>query len=282
MNINEFIGKKIKEFRTKKNITQEELGEFLNTTSQTVSRYESGKLKTNQDILYKLAEYFKVSVNDFFPPIENGVYNLLGDKLYDEQKSITELSILTNIKVEDIQRIYSGEEKLPKPSILIKIARTLKSDPYIYLASSGYICDETYDDNQLYDTGIRYLLTENERQVLCNFLSDYWNKKDNNHKFTSTEIYDNIFSEDKESFSLQEVRNIMAHNNKFTHENVITQLLETITSHQKNILSSKSSDSEKDTIDISDLSDKDKEQIEYMIDLMRKNSQNKGDKDNEN
>lgn len=44
------------------------MGEFLNTSSQTISRYESGKRGTNQDILFSLAEYFKVNINDFFPP----------------------------------------------------------------------------------------------------------------------------------------------------------------------------------------------------------------------
>ena len=43
--------------------------EYLNTTPQTISRYEIGDRKTNQDILFKLAEYFKVSINDFFPPL---------------------------------------------------------------------------------------------------------------------------------------------------------------------------------------------------------------------
>ena len=74
MNINKYIGNKIRELREKRNLTQEELAEYLNTTSQTVSRYEIGDRKTNQDILYKLAEYFKVSINDFFPPLsfDNG------------------------------------------------------------------------------------------------------------------------------------------------------------------------------------------------------------------
>lgn len=69
MNISKYVGEQIKHFRTQKNITQQELGEYLNTTSQTVSRYESGILEANQDILFKLAEYFKVSINDFFPPL---------------------------------------------------------------------------------------------------------------------------------------------------------------------------------------------------------------------
>lgn len=72
--INEYVGNKIKKFRCEKNITQKELAEYLNTTSQTISRYENGILETNQDILFALADYFKISINDFFPPIE-GINN---------------------------------------------------------------------------------------------------------------------------------------------------------------------------------------------------------------
>ena len=69
MNVSKYVGEQIKHYRTQKNITQQELGEYLNTTSQTISRYESGILEANQDVLFKLAEYFKVSINDFFPPL---------------------------------------------------------------------------------------------------------------------------------------------------------------------------------------------------------------------
>ena len=69
MDVNKYIGNKIRELREKRNLTQEEIAEYLDTTAQTVSRYEIGDRKTNQDILFKLAEYFKVSINDFFPPL---------------------------------------------------------------------------------------------------------------------------------------------------------------------------------------------------------------------
>lgn len=69
MDVNKFIGNKIREFRLKKNITQEELAELLQTTPQSISRYEIGERKTNNDILFQLADYFKISINDFFPPI---------------------------------------------------------------------------------------------------------------------------------------------------------------------------------------------------------------------
>lgn len=68
MDINKFIGSKIREFRERKSVTQEELAEFLNTTPQTISRYEIGDRKANNDILFKLADFFKISINDFFPP----------------------------------------------------------------------------------------------------------------------------------------------------------------------------------------------------------------------
>lgn len=68
MDINKFIGSKIREFRERKNVTQEELAEFLNTTPQTISRYEIGDRKANNDILFKLSDFFKISINDFFPP----------------------------------------------------------------------------------------------------------------------------------------------------------------------------------------------------------------------
>lgn len=69
MDINKYIGNKIRNLREQRNLTQEEIAEYLNTTPQTISRYEIGDRKTNQDLLFKLAEYFKVSINDFFPPL---------------------------------------------------------------------------------------------------------------------------------------------------------------------------------------------------------------------
>lgn len=64
-----FIGSKIKEYRLQNSMTQTELAKKLNISKQTVSKYEKGIIKANQDTLFKLADIFNVSVNDFFPPI---------------------------------------------------------------------------------------------------------------------------------------------------------------------------------------------------------------------
>lgn len=75
MDINNFASEKLKELRLKKNITQEELAEELNMTQQQIARYENGKRYFKQDLLFKLANYFNVSINDFFPPttFDNGI-----------------------------------------------------------------------------------------------------------------------------------------------------------------------------------------------------------------
>lgn len=92
MDVNKYIGEKIKRFRTSKNLTQQEVGEYLGTTSQTVSRYENGILQTNQDVLFKLADFFNISINDFFPPINN-------------TKRKDDLSILDNV-------LYTHKDKI--------------------------------------------------------------------------------------------------------------------------------------------------------------------------
>ncbi len=69
MDINKYIGEKIRTYRLSKNINQEELAEYLGVSIQSISRYELGDRKTDNDVLFKLADYFNVSINDFFPPL---------------------------------------------------------------------------------------------------------------------------------------------------------------------------------------------------------------------
>lgn len=67
--VTKYVASKIKEFREGRNLTQLEVAEYLNTTQQSIARYESGDRKTDNDVLFKLADYFNVSINDFFPPL---------------------------------------------------------------------------------------------------------------------------------------------------------------------------------------------------------------------
>lgn len=67
MELKEYVGNQIKSFRKSKKMTQSELAEILNTTKQTISRYEKGERKANQDMLFKLCDIFSVTIDDFFP-----------------------------------------------------------------------------------------------------------------------------------------------------------------------------------------------------------------------
>ena len=71
MELNIYIGQKIKEFRTKERMTQSDLAKVLDTTKQTISRYEKGDRKAGQDTLFTLCDIFNVSIDDFFPPIQS-------------------------------------------------------------------------------------------------------------------------------------------------------------------------------------------------------------------
>lgn len=51
-------------------MNQEQLAELLETTKQTVSRYENGERRADQDILFQLSSIFGVSIDDFFPEIK--------------------------------------------------------------------------------------------------------------------------------------------------------------------------------------------------------------------
>ena len=67
MDLKKYIGGKIKAFRNARGMSQDGLAEILETTKQTVSRYENGDRQANQDVLFKLSSIFNVGVDDFFP-----------------------------------------------------------------------------------------------------------------------------------------------------------------------------------------------------------------------
>ncbi len=81
--ISKYVGSKIKEYRTKKKLTQKELGKLVGVKHNTVSSYENGTNEPEQNILYSIAKALDVSINDFFPSDsanlvaeESGEYNV--------------------------------------------------------------------------------------------------------------------------------------------------------------------------------------------------------------
>lgn len=60
------LGKKIKELRCKRNLTQNELSEKLFVSYQAVSQWENGTTNPDISVLPKLASVFEVSIDELF------------------------------------------------------------------------------------------------------------------------------------------------------------------------------------------------------------------------
>jgi len=66
---------RLKELRKKKNISQLRLATELNTTQNTISRYETGEREPGIDELIKIADYFNISVDYLIGRTENPKMN---------------------------------------------------------------------------------------------------------------------------------------------------------------------------------------------------------------
>jgi transcriptional regulator with XRE-family HTH domain len=58
------LGKRIKELRESKGLTQPELGALINKDYQAVGRIEAGRVNPSAFIIYQIAKALKVSAND--------------------------------------------------------------------------------------------------------------------------------------------------------------------------------------------------------------------------
>lgn len=54
---------KLKELRKQQNLTQVQVSQYLNTTHQTYNNYENGKYEPSIDMLIKLADLYKTSID---------------------------------------------------------------------------------------------------------------------------------------------------------------------------------------------------------------------------
>lgn len=148
MELNVYIGQKIKDFRKLAGMTQTDLAQRLETTKQTISRYEKGDRKPGQDTLFELTDIFKVSIDDFFPPITptapNSLIEQISDKVVqlhqDRQKNV--LSYATE-QLDEQERASTISDK----TIDLYDARKRISLPVPgkVSAGTGYWQEDDYD-----------------------------------------------------------------------------------------------------------------------------------------
>lgn len=66
MNIKDLFGRKIKEYRKRKNLTQSQLAELVNVDNKHISCIESGKNFPSADLIERLAFSLDVEPKDLF------------------------------------------------------------------------------------------------------------------------------------------------------------------------------------------------------------------------
>jgi len=57
---------KLKEIRTRRGISQEELADILGVSRQTISSLENGRYNPSILLAFKIARYFEMSIEDIF------------------------------------------------------------------------------------------------------------------------------------------------------------------------------------------------------------------------
>jgi len=222
---NDTFAKRLKYAMHKNKLTLSELSNITGISKPLISNYLSGNYNAKQQNIYRISEALKVSptwLMGYNVPIdkfEQSTNDILYDSLIKTDINILELSLVTGINEKDIKNIINGTEKLPKPSHLKKLADILKIDFLQLLISAGYIENyENLNENNAYNSGIRFLLDENERKIICSYLLNNWEKK-YKKKFSYNEIYNKIFGGEKHNFTKKEVLDIVNYNNN--NENFI-------------------------------------------------------------
>lgn len=107
MNVNKFVGSKLKKFRTNRGWNQTQLAEKVGIKQNTISSYENGNLEMGYDTLYKIAEVLEVSVDDFFPATAKGDNTL---------QKINEVADAKDLTIDDLELIQNIAEKMKKLS----------------------------------------------------------------------------------------------------------------------------------------------------------------------
>ncbi|MBR6940337.1 MAG: helix-turn-helix transcriptional regulator, partial [Clostridia bacterium] len=84
------IGKRIRQMRTNKGVTQEELANALNVSNQAVSRWETGVTTPDIYLLPSIALFFGVTIDEIFNPSPEEKLERLRHRFYYTEDYLSE------------------------------------------------------------------------------------------------------------------------------------------------------------------------------------------------
>ena len=136
MDLKKYIGNQIKTFRKSAGFTQDELAKRLNTTKQTISRYEKGDRKANQDMLFELCDIFGVSIDDFFPSQNETLQSPTTSPIqtiYDQLHQPRQAKVLTYAE----RQLKEQNDEETKENEVSEVIQPYSYDYYDHPASAG-------------------------------------------------------------------------------------------------------------------------------------------------
>ncbi|MFD1316997.1 helix-turn-helix transcriptional regulator [Loigolactobacillus coryniformis] len=107
------FAQKLKDLRSKKHVTQQEIADFLGISRPAYTAYESGKRQPDYDILKKLATYFNVTT-DF----------LLGQNQTPEWADKRDTTDLKKFLDDDTGMTYDGDNLTEEENEQLRVALT--------------------------------------------------------------------------------------------------------------------------------------------------------------
>lgn len=122
------LGKRIKELRESKDVSQLELSKHLNISNTTLSQYETGKRIPSDEIKIKIAQYFNVSIDYLFGQsnIKNPYVN--NEKIDMAISDDSELSEFWNtLKEREDLKLLFKQSRDSSPSVIKKMMRIIKA-----------------------------------------------------------------------------------------------------------------------------------------------------------
>ena len=90
MSVNyKIIGNRIQSKRKSKNLTQEQMAEYLDVTPGYISQLERGVTKINLDTLSSISEYLECDITDFICKSDHPSMNFYEDDIYHDYEKLS-------------------------------------------------------------------------------------------------------------------------------------------------------------------------------------------------
>lgn len=139
------IGKKIKELRKARNLSQEKFAEYFDITPQAVSKWENGTAYPDITIIPALAAFFNASVDELFDfdktKIEREIMAVVDEAHKYRQNNLPQSTAI----------LKGGLEKYPNNEVLLNNLLYVLDNPDEIIDTAQTLLNNTSDDEIKYD-----------------------------------------------------------------------------------------------------------------------------------